>query len=136
MFKTGLLILLISALTACQQTPEYPKKEPPAGFLKNAPNQDAGRALFREHCVRCHGTFEEGRGPEAAHLVPYPPDFVAPRYASMDPGYLFWRISKGKTVEPYLSQGSTMPAWGPYLSEDQIWSLVAYIRVRAESEHD
>jgi mono/diheme cytochrome c family protein len=132
MFRTGLLILLMTIVAACQQTPSYPKQEPPAGFLKNSANQTAGRMLFREHCVRCHGNFQEGRGPEAAHLIPQPPSFTNPLYASKDPAYLFWRIAKGKTVEPYLSQGSTMPAWAPYLSEKQIWELVAYIRARAE----
>ena len=92
MFRTGLLILLLITAAACQQTPSYPKQEPPAGFLQNSANQSAGRTLFREHCVRCHGTFEEGRGPEAAHLIPQPPTFTNPRYASVDPGYLFWRI--------------------------------------------
>lgn len=125
-----LSFLFLPLLGACgEQLPSYPKRQSPPGFLESAANRSAGALLFREHCVRCHGTIEEGRNP-ADFFRPPASDFSSPKYRTLDPAYLFWRIGKGKTVEPYLSEGSVMPAWEPYLSEEQIWQLVAYLRTR------
>lgn len=129
-----LLILgaLLLMLGACHgDSPPYPKLEPPAGFLRQPANILAGRRLFDAHCAECHGTLEEGRLAKAATFVPPPPDFTRSHYHRLDPAYLFWRIRLGKTVEPYLSRGSVMPAWGPYFSDRQIWQLVAYLRQRS-----
>lgn len=133
MFKTVIRSLcLLTLLAACgEQTPTYPQRQPPAGFLENAANRTAGMALFREHCTICHGRTEEGRSPRADFFRPPAPDFLAPRYRTIDPAYLFWRIGTGKAVEPFLSRGSVMPAWGPHFSEEQIWQLTAYLRFRA-----
>jgi len=127
--RRTLPLLLLLLLPACETSVSYPEREPPEGFLQARENRTAGRALFREHCVRCHGSMDEGRSP-GAEFGPPAPGFRTERYRSLDPAYLFWRISKGKTVEPYLSRGSVMPAWGPYFSDEQIWQLVAYLRSR------
>lgn len=120
----------LTLLSACGgSSGSYPERRPPEGFLQSPANRAAGEALFREHCTRCHGTMEEGRSLRT-DFHPPPPDFKADRYRDLDPAFLFWRISKGKTVEPYLSRGSVMPAWGPYFSEEQIWQLVSYLRSR------
>jgi len=128
-----LLVLVVVSLAffACQQqAPSYPDRQPPGGFLQNQENIMAGRALYQQHCTRCHGKPEEG-GPVQA-FSPAAAHFISDRYANMDPAYLYWRIETGKNAEPYRSQGSVMPAWGPYFSEEQIWQLVAYIQKRAQ----
>ncbi len=117
--------------SACGESrPSYPERTPPQGFLQEVKNQQAGETLFKQHCTECHGKPSEGRSPRADFFEPPAPDFYAARYAKIDPAYLFWRITHGKTVEPYLSKGSVMPSFGPYLSEEQIWQLVSYLRVR------
>ncbi|WP_027713778.1 cytochrome c [Desulfuromonas sp. TF] len=129
MKRTPLLLSLLLLLTACGESISYPERTPPEDFLQMQINVEAGRELFREHCVLCHGTLEEGRSLSAEFNSPAS-TFEAIRYRSVDPAYLFWRIAKGKTVEPYLSRGSIMPAWGPHFTDEQIWQLVAYIRIR------
>jgi len=131
-----LVLLLLTGLSACQQETEshMPQLSVPGQMLTSAVAQQAGAALFERHCLECHGSLGEGRNPRAARFVPAPPDFYQAKYATIDPAYLFWRIKEGKRVEPFLSRGSVMPAWGPYLTEQQIWQLVAYLRLRAGGE--
>lgn len=128
--------LLLAGLAFCLGTcgrsePSYPQRQPPAELLTDSAAQRAGARSFHQHCASCHGTTAEGRSPRADFFQPPAPDFTAPKYAGISPAYLYWRIEKGKTAEPYLSQGSVMPAWGPYLSEEEIWQLVAYLKTRS-----
>ena len=123
--------LLLLALTACgEQPPAYPARAVPAGLFGDAGQVAAGKTIFRDKCASCHGHADEGRSPRADFFQPPAPDFTAPNYRTSDPAYLFWRIETGKTVEPYLSQGSVMPAWSG-LPEQEIWALVAYLKSRS-----
>lgn len=122
---------LLLALAACgEERTSYPSREVPAGLMSDVAQIAAGRALFREKCATCHGHSDEGRSPRADFFQPPAPDFTAPQYRQTDPAYLFWRIEVGKTVEPYLSGGSVMPAWRA-LPDEQIWQLVAYLKTRS-----
>ena len=124
-------VALLLALAACgERQPVYPARQAPAGVLADAAQIAAGKALFHEKCASCHGKPEEGRSPRADFFEPPAPDFTAPAYRTTDPAYLFWRIEVGKTVEPYLSRGSVMPAWRG-LPDQQIWQLVAYLKARS-----
>lgn len=124
-------MVLLFMLVACgEQNPVYPFRQPPADILDNPAQIAAGKVLFRDKCASCHGHPDEGRSPRADFFQPPAPDFTAPAYRTIDPAYLFWRIELGKTVEPYLSRGSVMPAWRG-LSDAEIWQLVAYLRKRA-----
>ncbi len=111
--------------------PEYPQRHMPEGFTKDASQLNAGHDLFLNKCASCHGKPGEGRSDRTIFFTPAAPDFTDARYQEVDPAYLYWRIAQGKTVEPYRSQGSVMPAWGLHLSEKQIWQIVAYLQVRA-----
>jgi mono/diheme cytochrome c family protein len=91
----------------------------------------AGQELFHSKCAYCHGKPSEGRSDRANFFKPSAPDFTDDRYRKIDPAYLYWRIETGKTVEPYRSQGSVMPAWGVHFSEKQTWQIVAYLQSRA-----
>lgn len=132
----ALVAVLVSGmlLAGCgAETPNYPQRQPPPGFLAKAENRAAGKSLFLRKCASCHGTPHEGAADRADFFRPPAPDFTAPRYAGADPAYLYYRIESGKNAEPYRSRGSVMPAWGPHLSDEQIWQLVAYLRQRPRS---
>lgn len=126
----GLIALLW--VSGCSETQvNYPDRQMPAGLMSDQHQLEAGKTLFLSKCAHCHGKPSEGRSDRAAFFEPPAPDFTDKHFQEMDPAYLYWRIDVGKTVEPYRSQGSVMPAWGLHLSEAQIWQLVAYIRFRA-----
>jgi mono/diheme cytochrome c family protein len=86
----------------------------------------SGRALFREHCVACHGDRGRGNGPIAATLDPKPADLVlhVPQHAD---GELYFMISRGMP-------NSAMPVWQSVLSERERWDLVHYLRVLAAGD--
>ncbi len=129
------VLLVLSLLVACrEQRPAYPHRPVPSGLLADETAIRAGAAMFAGRCASCHGHPHEGRSPRAVFFEPPAPTFGEPRYRDIDPAYLFWRIERGKTVEPYLSRGSVMPGWRPYLSDEQIWQLVAYLRRRADGK--
>ena len=130
-----LLGLLGLGLSGCQESAApLPRIQVPQELLRRPEQQTAGERLFFRYCRECHGTMAEGRNPRAGRFVPAAPDFVRPSALTLAPDYLYWRIAKGKQVEPYRSQGSIMPAWEPHLSEQQIWQLVAYLRQRGGAD--
>ena len=124
------IFLLCSQVSCNQQEPNYPKRQMPTGLLQDQVGLAAAANLFRKSCAYCHGHPNEGRGERADFFQPPAHDFYQQKYRYVDPAYLFWRISEGKTVEPFLSRGSVMPAWGPHFTEREIWLLVAYVQQR------
>lgn len=124
------LTVTLGGLVGCEGREVFPARQVPAGVLENPVQIAAGKVLFRDKCASCHGHPDEGRSPRADFFQPPAPDFTADRYRQADPAYLFWRIEVGKTVEPYLSRGSVMPAWRG-LSDEEIWQLVAYLKTRS-----
>lgn len=124
------LLMLLSLAGCDNKVVDYPRQAPPAGY-QSSESVEYGEGLFLRLCASCHGDTGEGRSPRADFFSPPAPDFKSRHYAVVDPAYLYWRIAKGKTVEPFLSQGSVMPHWEAYFNPDQIWSLVAYLQSRS-----
>ena len=126
------LTLTLLLLVACSDAPPpYPQRNMPAELTRDETLFINAKELFLSRCAHCHGKQSEGRISQADFFQPPAPDFTASSYRQTDPAYLFWRISEGKTVEPYLSLGSVMPAWGMHFSDSQIWQLVAYLQTRS-----
>ncbi len=124
-------IVLSLVLFGCGESRvDYPQRQMPEGLLREAAQLSAGYTLFHDKCASCHGKLSEGRSDRAVFFDPPAPDFTNINDPKTDPAYLYWRIESGKNVEPYRSQGSVMPAWGGYLTEQQIWQLVAYLQSR------
>ena len=97
---------------------------------KQAPEaSEAGKALYEDKCAHCHGIEGAGDGSAAENLLPRPRDFTRGLYKirSTESGQLptdqdlFDIISNGMP-------GSSMPAWGEILTEDEQWQLVAHIK--------
>ena len=114
----GLILLLVvfpvTAFTQGKQAPEA---------------SEAGKVLYEDKCVHCHGIEGAGDGSAAENLLPRPRDFTRGLYKirSTESAQLptdqdlFDIIANGMP-------GSSMPAWGEILTEDEQWQLVAHIK--------
>ena len=94
----------------------------------NAKAIKQGNEIFNVNCASCHGEGGKGDGPAAAALDPKPQNLSA-SVGSLGDDYLFWRISEGGLMEPFRS---AMPSLKTILNEDQIWSVIAYLRTLAK----
>ncbi len=126
------LLFLIMSVPGCNdQQLNYPARQMPADIASDREGMRWAAETFLSKCAYCHGHESEGRGPRADFFEPPAPDFSESKYRSAEPAYLYWRIAEGKTVEPFLSRGSVMPAWGAHFSEREIWLLTAFLQQRA-----
>src|SRR5919106_603953 len=90
----------------------------------------AGRAVYEQKCLVCHGEKGDGKGPGAELLSPRPRDFTKGLYkirttANKTPTDqdLFRVITEGMP-------GTSMPGWA-VLPEKERWNLVAYLKTFA-----
>jgi mono/diheme cytochrome c family protein len=82
---------------------------------------DRGLVLYRSHCVQCHGA--PGVAPEAfaLGLTPAPANLVLTA-REWPPAELFWTVKYGIKM-------SGMPAWKFRLGDDELWAVVAFLRI-------
>jgi cytochrome c553 len=81
-----------------------------------------GRDSFSHYCVACHGLDGQNTGvPFAESMAPPVPSLASPEVQSYTDGQLKWVIDNG--LFP-----SGMPASKGILTDDEIWSIVLYIR--------
>lgn len=103
--------------------------------LDDARRIAAGRRIYDSHCATCHGANLEGqpdwksRRPDGR--LPAPPHDDSGHTWHHPPAVLF-AITKQGLVPPYApaNYASDMPAFGARLSDEEIWSALAYIRSR------
>jgi mono/diheme cytochrome c family protein len=123
-------IILVFAIVVLWTPPSQAKKRTdpsPYAVLAEAPDKarvrsnpfesdpdarTAGRKLFEQHCVECHGQ----RGGGSMHGA----NLVREEVRQASPGTLFWVLTNG-----VVRRG--MPVWSK-LPEPQRWQLVAYLR--------
>ena len=79
-----------------------------------------GRILFVTHCSRCHGAPGVAPEPFALGLRPAPAN-LANTGLEWVPAQIYWAITNGLKL-------TGMPAWEFRLTNDEIWSIVAYVR--------
>jgi len=81
--------------------------------------QHAGE-MYRVNCSACHGSDGHGQGPVAKYFSPVRPvDFRSDRVRGRTDGQLFWIVANGL---------GNMPAFRDLLSQDDLWSVVLFIR--------
>ena len=97
-----------------------------------------GRAIYDQQCARCHGVNLEGQPNWKSRLpngkLPAPPH-DATGHTWHHPDDILFGITKFG-LGPYAPPGyeSDMPAFGPLLSDEQIWAAIAYIKSRWPAE--
>lgn len=98
------------------------------------------REIFVDACAVCHGTEGRGDGTRVSTIQPAPPGFVseiqpAPadyhdtRFMSrFSDDFLFAVIRKGRIAATEELGFDTMKPYGHILSDDEIWSVIRYVR--------
>ena len=88
--------------------------------LERPEQKQRGLALFRQHCVQCHGAPGVAPEPFALGMTPTPANLV---YTAREwsPAELFWVVKEGIKM-------TGMPAWKYRLAEDDIWAIVGFMR--------
>ena len=85
---------------------------------------EQGKALYngKGACFNCHGKDGDGNGPVAAQLDPSPRNFQHHGFwRHRTEGEIFWVIKNG-------SVGTSMVGFGGQLTDEEIWSLIQYVR--------
>jgi mono/diheme cytochrome c family protein len=85
---------------------------------------ESGRRVYQGNCAACHGPAGFGDGEAGAALNPAPADLrrSGKRPIATD-AYLYWTIAEGGAPV-----GSAMPPFKGALQDDEIWSVIAYLR--------
>ena len=93
-----------------------------ANPLANSPEAvAAGLALFRSHCLDCHGAPGVDPTEAGASLNPPAPGLTLARVQARTDGELQWIVSNGIRM-------TGMPSFGASRSEKEVWQLVAALR--------
>jgi mono/diheme cytochrome c family protein len=79
-----------------------------------------GLALYRVHCVQCHGAPGVAPAPFALGLTPLPAPLVQTG-REWPPGQIYWVVKHGIKM-------TGMPAWEFRLSEEDLWAVVALVQ--------
>lgn len=95
-------------------------KSKKSAVASNAESIAAGKALWSTHCKSCHGSKGLGDGSKAAQLKTDPGDFSKADVQAQSDGSLFYKTSEGRDDMPSFKK--------KIADEDDIWSLVNYIR--------
>jgi mono/diheme cytochrome c family protein len=85
---------------------------------------DRGEAIYKEHCVRCHGRQGDGDGPDAQGLIVQPTDFHTARSRARTDFELLVAISNGVLFSP-------MHSWRGRLTDEEMMDVIEYVRALA-----
>jgi len=100
----------------------------PSAFA-GAEDPAAGQSMYEKACSMCHGLTGKGDGSTAAALNPKPRNHTDGQYMNtLTDDYLFKVIKEGGAS---VGKSPLMPAWGAQINDDDIHSVVAYLRTLA-----
>jgi mono/diheme cytochrome c family protein len=85
----------------------------------NKKSMDAGKKLYKNYCMSCHGEYGHGDGVAAVELNVDPSDLTFDDIDTQKDGELFFKIKSGH---------DEMKTFSNILTDEQIWDLVNYIR--------
>jgi mono/diheme cytochrome c family protein len=80
-----------------------------------------GLALYRDHCVQCHGAPGVPPEPFALGMTPAPAN-LAHTARTWTAGEIYWTVRNGFKM-------TGMPAWRFRMTEDELWDVVAFVMV-------
>jgi cytochrome c len=134
----GALVALLVTMMGCKATPPGKLEGGIMAWIKHSvsvgnksernilqPTMDnlaEGKEAYSHYCVSCHGMDGQNTGvPFADRMLPPVPSLASPDVQSYTDGQLKWVIDNG--VGP-----SGMPGSNGILSDEEIWSIVLFLR--------
>lgn len=110
---------------------------PGTNGLEAAP-QEGGYALYRKHCLHCHGVSGAGDGPTSTFLYPRPRDYRKGifKFTSTTTGAKPSRSDLRKTIRHGL-HGTSMPSFEALMSDsetEQVIDYMLFLTYRGETE--
>jgi len=101
--------------------------KPPADL--DSPNRIAlGAAHYANVCANCHGTPGLGQNPIALAMTPRPP-YLPLQIKGDDDKAIFWILKHGVKY-------SAVPDWPTQLCDDEIWSMVGFVKTPPKLRYD
>ena len=92
------------------------------------PAAEAGKKVYEQHCIQCHGEKGDGQGPAAVHLQPRPRDFTSGKFKlRTTPSGALPTDDDLKRVVRLGMPYSSMPAW-PKLTDAEVDGVVQYVK--------
>jgi cytochrome c553 len=92
--------------------------------LASPDRQILGARHFELQCASCHGSPVAPPAELSRHMLPVPPD-LADTVGRWSDAELFWIVQHGLKF-------TAMPAWSTQARQDEVWSVVAFLRIFAE----
>ena len=122
-----LSVLLLFSVRVRSQARKFPSP-PSADTIKNPLKGDmasilAGRKIYTQLCVTCHGDKGKGDGIAAPGLARPPADHTSGFVQNQTDGALFWIITVGN---------NPMPTYKKTITTLQRWQVINYIRTLAK----
>jgi cytochrome c oxidase cbb3-type subunit 3 len=87
-------------------------------------NPKAGEAIYKQHCLRCHGEKLDGNGPDAQYLIVQPANLQSSRSRTKTDWELLVPLTNGVLFTP-------MHSYRGKLNDEQMLDVLSYIRSMA-----
>ncbi|MFQ5715700.1 MAG: c-type cytochrome [Nitrospinales bacterium] len=87
---------------------------------------EKGQSLFLRYCSHCHGLQGKGDGYNAEFLEKEPAELSDPKFMAKKQDDQIFRVIQSGGIG--VRKSHLMPVFGYTLTEEDIWSLVAYVR--------
>jgi len=99
-----------------------------SAVLAGKGDPEAGKKLYEQFCLPCHGATGKGDGPVGEYLPVKPADYSKSmaQYGDKWAEYYFKIIKEGgAAMDPPRSP--LMAPWGSQLKEGDIWDVISYV---------
>ena len=97
-----------------------------------------GLKVYNKRCVWCHGVEGDGAGPAQDLINPPPRDFTSGNYKIKTTGFEDM-VPNDEDIYRMIRDGmpgTDMPGWESLLSEQEMWDLVAQVKVFSEYQEE
>jgi cbb3-type cytochrome c oxidase subunit III len=103
-----------------------------------AGDADKGKIIYQKRCIWCHGSEGDGQGAAADRLNPPPRSFEDGQYKIKTTQFEDMVPTDDDLMRMVRDgmPGTAMPSWKELLSEQDMWDVIAYIKVFAAYDEE